>query len=126
MALAQALGKTEDLLRYHDLLSASWYLGRAYFQLGRYDKALPHFEKLVEAAPELLPAREYLAICCARTGNFKGMATHLSAIVAQKNEASLLPQWQDVIAELETHYKGDPLYADLLTRMRILFPPPLP
>jgi tetratricopeptide (TPR) repeat protein len=125
MALARALGRDEDLLRYHDLLSASWYLGRACFHLGQYDKALPHFEKLVETAPELLTAREYLGICCARTGNFKGMAAQISAIVSCRNEASLIPQWQEITREMEARFSGDPLYADLLTRMRILFPKPL-
>lgn len=126
MALADAAGKPQDLLRYHDLLSASWYRGRALFHLARYAEALPHFERIVQAAPELLTAREYLAICHARTGNFQGMAEELSALVSRNNEASLIPQWQDITREMEARFSGDPLYADLLTRMRILFPPPLP
>jgi len=125
MALAQALGRPVDLLRYHDLLSASWYLGRAYVHLKRYAPAVPYFERIVKTAPELLTAREYLGICQAKTGNFQGMAEQISAIVSVRNEAALIPLWQEVVTELETRRGKDPLYTDFLSRMRILFPPPI-
>ena len=126
MALAQAFGVKANMLRYHDLLSVSWYIGRAHFHLGHYREALPCFQRIVGAAPEILPAREYLGICQARTGNFQGMAEQISAIVSVRNEAGLIPLWQEVIAELEARKGGDPLYTDFLSRMRILFPRPLP
>jgi hypothetical protein len=126
MALARALGRPADLLRYHDRLSASWYLGRVCVHLKRFAPAVPHFEFIVKAAPEILPAREYLGICQAKTGNFQGMAEQISAIVSARNEAGLIPLWQEVIAELEARKGGDPLYTDFLSRMRILFPRPLP
>ena len=122
--LALAFGREVDAQRYHDRLTTDFFAGRALFLLNRYAEALPPFERAEGTAPEMLSLGEHIALCRAYTGDFRGMAASLNDILRTHNKFSLLPHWQRVTAQLEERFAHDPLYQEVLARLRVLFPPP--
>jgi tetratricopeptide (TPR) repeat protein len=78
-------GKTEDAIRFYegalqvnpDWTDGLWYLGTLYADEGRYSEAIPAFQKVTTAYPQLGPAWAYLGLCEFETKDFKSSLRNL-------------------------------------------------
>ncbi len=78
---AEGLQDIETAIR-HNPHHPDWYLiaiGRSYYMLGRYEDAIPHVERLVEATPELAIGRLMLVAVYAASGRLDAARAEVSA-----------------------------------------------
>ena len=82
---AREEGKSEEAIRFYesalqlhpDWTDGSWYLGNLYADEGRYGEAIPAFQKVTTADPNLGAAWAYLGLCEFETKDFKSSLLHL-------------------------------------------------
>jgi len=82
---AREAGKAEDAIHLYegalqqnpDWTDGLWYLGTLYADAGRYNEAIPAFEKVTTALPKLGPAWAYLGLCEFETKDYTSSLRHL-------------------------------------------------
>ncbi|MGC2194940.1 MAG: tetratricopeptide repeat protein [Terriglobales bacterium] len=82
---AREEGKTEEAIHFYegalqhnpDWTDGLWYLGTLYADAGRYNEAIPAFQKVTTAYPKLGPAWAYLGLCEFETKDYKSSLRHL-------------------------------------------------
>ena len=82
---AREAGKTEEAIHLYeaalqinpDWTDGLWYLGTLYADAGRYNEAIPAFQKVTTAYPKLGPAWAYLGLCEFETKDYTSSLRHL-------------------------------------------------
>ncbi|MBN2381260.1 hypothetical protein JXQ70_00115 [bacterium] len=122
MALAETQGVQVDMLRYHDLLSVTYFRAMTNFHLDAYERALEYFMKFEEMAPGLAIIHEYQALCAGYSGDIALMCDRLATYTTSqlKRPLPIQPRWFglaryiDQIPESEIKIKAQSLIATLL------------
>jgi tetratricopeptide (TPR) repeat protein len=82
---AREEGNTEEAIHLYagalqqnpDWTDGLWYLGTLYADAGRYNEAIPAFQKVTTAYPKLGPAWAYLGLCEFETKDYTSALRHL-------------------------------------------------
>ena len=71
----------DKLIRYFGELDAAFFLGKACYEIGRYDDAINHFSYVVRYLPEYRKTRIYLSLSLGGAGKYRQAAeTYVDAI----------------------------------------------
>ena len=84
---AREEGQTEEAIHFYegallqnpDWTDGLWYLGTLYADAGRYNEAIPAFQKVTTAYPKLGPAWAYLGLCEFETKDYTSSLRHLQS-----------------------------------------------